>query len=80
MVPAACVGSGGMASKLAAAKIATWSGVQPSSPMLAGPAWWRRPWRPDPGVGHGVPGPGEPAPARKLWIAFALGSRAPDRR
>ncbi len=68
------VGSGGMASKLAAAKIATWSGVQV---VIAD---GRRP-----GV-LGAVVAGEPAagtvfrarprrlPARKLWIAFALGS------
>jgi hypothetical protein len=42
--PAARSGSGGMASKVAAAKIATWSGWRRSSPTPPGPAWWRRPW------------------------------------
>jgi glutamate 5-kinase len=67
-------GSGGMASKLAAAKISAWSGVQA---VIAGAG--------RPGVVadaiNGVPGVGtvvRPRPkrlgARKLWIAFAVGS------
>ena len=68
------VGSGGMASKLAAAKIATWSGVETviadagRSGVLAS-------------ILDGVPGAGtvfrarsSRLSARKLWIAFALGS------
>jgi glutamate 5-kinase len=68
------VGSGGMASKLAAARIATWSGVQTViadgrrrgvvGDALAGRA----------GVGTVFRARGERLPARKLWIAFALGS------
>jgi glutamate 5-kinase len=72
--PGTVAGSGGMASKLAAAKIATWSGV----PTVIAD-----------GKRHGVLGAavaGEPGagtvfrarprriPARKLWIAFALGA------
>jgi glutamate 5-kinase len=67
-------GSGGMASKLAAAKIATWSGVRTVIAQAQRP-----------GVivdaVNGVPGTGTvfvPKPhrlgARKLWIAFALGA------
>jgi len=67
-------GSGGMASKLAAAKIAAWSGVRA---VIAGAD--------RPGViGDaiaGVPGTGtvvhpraKRLPARKLWIAFAVGA------
>ena len=67
-------GSGGMASKLAAAKIAAWSGVRA---VIAGAD--------RPGVLHdavaGVPGVGtvvrpreKRLPARELWIAFAVGA------
>jgi glutamate 5-kinase len=67
-------GSGGMASKLAAAKIAAWSGVRA---VIAGAD--------RPGVLHdavaGVPGVGtvvrareKRLPARQLWIAFAVGA------
>ncbi len=67
-------GSGGMASKLAAAKIAAWSGVRA---VIAGAA------SPDVLVGavEGRTGTGtvfvprpQRLPARKLWIAFAVGS------
>ena len=67
-------GSGGMASKLAAAKIAAWSGVpaviaQASragvlSDVVAGA----------PGAGTYVRPKPRRLPARKLWIAFAVGS------
>jgi glutamate 5-kinase len=67
-------GSGGMASKLAAAKIAAWSGVRA---VIAGAD--------RPGVLHdavaGIPGVGtvirpreKRLPARELWIAFAVGA------
>ncbi len=65
-------GSGGMASKLAAAKMAAWSGV----PVVIASAE-----RPDvltdalagrPGVGTLVRPRSGRLPARKLWIAFAL--------
>jgi glutamate 5-kinase len=72
--PGSAGGRGGMASKLAAAKIATWSGVES---VIA------RSDRPDvlldamagiAGVGTVFrPRPGR-LPARKLWIAFALRS------
>ncbi len=67
-------GSGGMASKLAAAKIAAWSGVR----AVIGAAH-----RVDvladavagvPGVGTVVRPRHDRLPARKLWIAFAVGS------
>ena len=67
-------GSGGMASKLAAAKIAAWSGVRA---VIAGAA---RPHVVADAV-DGVAGVGtvfvprsQRLPARKLWIAFAVGS------
>lgn len=65
-------GSGGMASKLAAAKMSSWAGVEA---IIAAAA------RPDvlidaaaglPGVGTAVRPRGRRLPARKLWIAFAL--------
>ena len=67
-------GSGGMASKLAAAKIAAWSGVRA---VIAGAA------RPDvladaiagsAGVGTIVQPRDRRLSARKLWIAFAIGA------
>jgi glutamate 5-kinase len=68
------VGSGGMASKLAAAKIATWSGVETAiadagrpgviAALLAGEA----------GVGTVFRARTGRLSARKLWIAFALGA------
>ncbi len=68
------VGSGGMASKLAAARIATWSGVRTVIAdgrrlgVVADALEGR------PGVGTVFrPRPGR-LPARKLWIAFALGA------
>jgi glutamate 5-kinase len=67
-------GSGGMASKLAAAKIAAWSGVRTViaaaerdavlADAVAGVA----------GVGTVVLPHDRDLPARKLWIAFAVGS------
>jgi glutamate 5-kinase len=72
--PGSASGRGGMASKLAAAKIAAWSGVQT---VIA------RSERPDVLIDAvaGVPGVGtvfrprrSRLPARKLWIAFALPS------
>lgn len=67
-------GSGGMASKIAAAKIAAWSGVRAViaaahredvlADAVAGVA----------GVGTVVAPRDRRLPARKLWIAFALGS------
>jgi glutamate 5-kinase len=67
-------GSGGMASKLAAAKIAAWSGVRA---VIAGAS------RPDvlagalagePGIGTYIRPHERKLPARKLWIAFAVGA------
>ena len=66
------VGSGGMVSKLAAAKIATWSGV----PTVIADA--RRPGvladviEGRPGAGTVFRARSRRLPARKLWIAFAL--------
>jgi glutamate 5-kinase len=72
--PGTEVGSGGMVSKLAAAKIATWSGVaaviadgkRPGvlAAVVAGEA----------GAGTVFRARPRRLPARKLWIAFALGA------
>jgi len=67
-------GSGGMASKIAAAKIAAWSGVRTviaaahRDGVLADALAGR------PGVGTVVQPHARDLPARKLWIAFAVGS------
>jgi len=67
-------GSGGMASKLAAAKIAAWSGIraviaQASREGILGAAV-----RGESGVGTVVHARNRRLPARKLWIAFAVGA------
>lgn len=66
-------GSGGMASKLAAAKIAAWSGVRvviaaAGAPGVVAGALEGRP------VGTVVRPRGERLSSRRLWIAFARGS------
>ena len=63
-------GSGGMASKLAAAKIAAWSGVRAviasaSAPSVVADALAGRP------VGTSFTPRAQRLPSRKLWIAFA---------
>ena len=66
-------GSGGMASKLAAAKIASWSGCarghRRRRRARGGHRCARRPVR-----RHGRDSASRPAPSRKLWIAFAVGA------
>jgi glutamate 5-kinase len=68
-------GSGGMSTKVAAAKIAAWSGVRTVIAGASRPAVLRDAVAAAPGVGTVV----QPRPlhlsARKLWIAFAVGSR-----
>ena len=67
-------GSGGMASKLAAAKIAAWSGVRAVIAAASRPSVLTDALAGAPGVGTVfVPRP-ERLPARKLWIAFAVGA------
>jgi glutamate 5-kinase len=72
--PGTARGSGGMASKLAAAKIAAWSGVRTviaashRAGVLADAAAGA------PGVGTVVVARHPRLPARKLWIAFAVGA------
>jgi glutamate 5-kinase len=67
-------GSGGMASKLAAAKIATWSGVRTVIAQAQRPGVLIDAIKGVPGTGTVfVPRPHRLG-ARKLWIAFALGA------
>ena len=72
--PGSSVGSGGMASKLAAAKIATWSGVQTVVADAARPGVVTAALANEPGVGTVFRARESRLSARKLWIAFALGS------
>ncbi|HMD45271.1 MAG TPA: glutamate 5-kinase, partial [Acidimicrobiales bacterium] len=72
--PGSPVGSGGMASKLAAAKIATWSGVRAVIADAARPGVLAAALAGAPGAGTVFRPRGRRLAARKLWIAFALGS------
>ena len=67
-------GSGGMASKLAAAKIAAWSGVRVVIAAAARPGVLAEAVAGHPGVGTVVQPHRRRLPARKLWIAFAKAS------
>ncbi len=68
------VGSGGMASKLAAAKIAAWSGVRAVIAAADRPGVLLDAVDGVAGVGTSVRPHARRLPARKLWIAFAVGS------
>jgi len=65
-------GSGGMASKLAAAKMAAWSGVRVVIGAASRPGVLAAAVAGDPGVGTVVRAHERRLPARKLWIAFAV--------
>ncbi|MGH9121932.1 MAG: glutamate 5-kinase, partial [Acidimicrobiales bacterium] len=67
-------GSGGMASKLAAAKMAAWSGVKVIIASAGRPGVLADAAAGVPGVGTVVAPRAQRLPARKLWIAFAVGS------
>ena len=67
-------GSGGMASKLAAAKIAAWSGVPAVIAGAARPGVLAAALAGEPGIGTYVRPHDRKLPARKLWIAFAVGA------
>ena len=67
-------GSGGMASKLAAAKIAAWSGVRAVIAAADRPGVLADAVAGAAGVGTVVRPHDRRLPARKLWIAFAVGS------
>jgi glutamate 5-kinase len=65
-------GSGGMASKLAAAKIAVWSGIRVVIAAAERPGVLADAVGGRPGVGTVVRPRDRRLPARKLWIAFAV--------
>ena len=67
-------GSGGMASKLAAAKIAAWSGVRAVIAGADRPGVLRDAVAGVAGVGTVVRPREKRLPARELWIAFAVGA------
>jgi len=67
-------GSGGMASKLAAAKIAAWSGVRVVIAAADRPGVLAGAVAGEAGVGTMVKPHERRLSARKLWIAFAIGS------
>jgi glutamate 5-kinase len=67
-------GSGGMASKLAAAKMASWSGVRAVIAAADRPHVLQAAVDGEPGVGTVVRHHDRRLPARKLWIAFAVAS------
>ena len=68
------VGSGGMLSKLAAAKIATWSGIETVIADARRPGVLADVIAHSPGAGTLLKARPTRLPARKLWIAFALRS------
>jgi glutamate 5-kinase len=72
--PGSPMGSGGMTSKLAAAKIATWSGVETVIAEAARPGVLEAVLAGEPGAGTVLRARPRVVPARKLWIAFALSS------
>jgi glutamate 5-kinase len=67
-------GSGGMASKLAAARIAAWSGVRAVIAAADRPGVLAAAVAGDAGVGTAIRPHDRRLPARKLWIAFAVGA------
>ena len=68
------IGSGGMASKLAAAKIASWSGVRTVIADASRENILHDACNEKSGIGTVVHARNERLAARKLWIAFAVGS------
>ena len=72
--PGTAGGSGGMASKLAAAKIAAWSGIRTVIASASRPNVLREAVAGVAGVGTIVAPHDRQIPARKLWIAFAVRS------
>src|SRR3546814_15469790 len=67
-------GSGGMASKLAAAKIAAWSGVEAVIASASREGVLSAAVAGEKGIGTVVRPKSRRLPARKLWIAFAVGA------
>jgi glutamate 5-kinase len=74
--PGSVAGSGGMASKLAAARIASWSGVRVVIAKADRPDVIADALHGVVGVGTIVTAQERRIPARKLWIAFALPAAA----
>jgi glutamate 5-kinase len=72
--PGSSMGSGGMASKLAAAKIAVWSGVEAVIADASRPDVLAEVAGSAPGVGTRFRPRDRRLAARKLWIAFAIGA------
>ncbi len=72
--PGSAAGSGGMASKLAAAKIATWSGVETVIADAGRPGVLAAALDHEAGAGTVFRARERTLSARKLWIAFALAS------
>jgi glutamate 5-kinase len=72
--PGSEAGSGGMGSKLAAAKIAVWSGVEAVIADASRPGVLAAVTGSSPGVGTRFRARDRRLPARKLWIAFAVGA------
>ena len=72
--PGGALGSGGMVSKLAAAKMATWSGVAVVIADASRPGVVQAAVAREPGVGTSFRPHERRLPARKLWIAFAVGA------
>ncbi len=72
--PGSSVGSGGMGSKLAAAKIAIWSGIEAVIADAGRPGVLAAVAAGTPAVGTRFRPSDRRLPARKLWIAFAVGS------
>ncbi len=70
--PGSTVGSGGMASKLSAAKIASWSGVKVIIAAAKRPSVISDSMAGVPGVGTAVLPHDRSLSARKLWLAFAV--------
>jgi len=68
------IGSGGMTSKLAAAKIAAWSGVETVIADASRPGVVQAAMAGEPGIGTVFRPRPRRLPARKLWIAFAVAS------
>lgn len=72
--PGTLLASGGMASKLSAAKIAAWSGVRVVIAAADRPGVIAGAIGQEAGVGTHVKRRDRRLPARKLWIAFAVGA------
>lgn len=72
---ASAVGSGGMASKLAAAKMAAWSGVRSVIASASRPAVLRDAIADVAGAGTRVEARDAKVTARRLWIGFAVATK-----